>query len=1249
MRVLNKFRFAIDRGGTFTDIYAETPKGVRVMKLLSEDPDHYEDAPREGIRRILAEALDCQIAKDAIPTDQLEWIRMGTTVATNALLERQGAPTVLVITRGFRDLLQIGNQSRPRIFDLRIEKPELLYEQVIEVDARVRLLAEDESVPEGVREVRGRGGERLAVLQALDQEAVREALEAAFEDGARACAVLCAHAYTFVDHEAQIGALAREVGFEQVSLSHLVMPAVKMVSRGDTTVVDAYLSPHIRRYIDNFKRGFVQQLDEVPLWFMRSDGGLTPADGFDGSKAILSGPAGGVVGCAQTAWQTCKQPILGFDMGGTSTDVSRYAGEYELVHEAETAGVRIQAPQLHIATVAAGGGSKLSLRNGMFASGPESVGAHPGPVCYGKGGELAITDANLVLGRLLPDHFPKIFGPNADAPLDKAASIAAFERLTEEVNEERQRQNLEAMSLEEVALGFLEVANDTMVRPMRELSVMRGYDIAEHVLACFGGAGGQHACAVARMLGIGRIFIHQFAGILSAYGMGLADVVEERRQAFRGVLQELSCAKLDVKLASLAHDAQAVLRERGFEKDAVTVQDFLNLRYQGTDTALMVPRPEDGDWAGAFTAMYKRDFGFTLDRPLLVDDLRVRATARLAHPQGLSLEEKAAATEALEQTRMYFSGGWTDAPVFRFDDLDADESVTGPALLIHDTSTIVVEPDCVARRNAQGDLLIDVAQVAARDAQDTQADPVRLAIFGNLFMSIAEQMGRTLQRTSVSTNIKERLDFSCAIFDADGGLVANAPHLPVHLGAMGAAVRYQLQLLGDDLAPGDVLVSNHPDAGGSHLPDITVMTPVFRHGKLRFFVANRGHHADIGGITPGSMPPFSRSLMEEGACIRSFKLVRHGVFQEDGILELLRAPGLIKRGEGQAKIAGSRAEADNLSDLRAQVAANQRGIELLDQMMDHYGEEVVLAFMRHIQANAERAVRALLRRKVGEWGKREVCARDFLDNGSEIRLRVRIDADAGSAVFDFSGTSPEMFGNCNAPRAVTLSAIIYSLRCLIDEEMPLNQGCLAPIEVIIPEGCLLSPSADAAVVGGNVLTSQRVTDVVLAAFGAASGSQGCMNNFTFGNDAFGYYETIAGGAGAGPGWHGQSGVQTHMTNTRITDPEILERRYPVLLECFSLRTGSGGTGAFCGGDGVVRELRFLQAMEASILSERRVFAPYALDGGERGARGRNLLLRGDGRVVDLGGKASLRVDAGDRIRIETPGGSGFGVGADDEA
>ncbi|XP_035133381.1 5-oxoprolinase isoform X2 [Callithrix jacchus] len=1248
-----RFHFAIDRGGTFTDVFAQCPGGhVRVLKLLSEDPANYADAPTEGIRRILEQEAGVLLPRDQpLDSSHIASIRMGTTVATNALLERKGERVALLVTRGFRDLLHIGTQARGDLFDLAVPMPEVLYEEVLEVDERVVLHRGEAGTGTPVK---GRTGDLLEVQQPVDLGALRGKLEGLLSRGIRSLAVVLMHSYTWAQHEQQVGALAWELGFTHVSLSSEAMPMVRIVPRGHTACADAYLTPAIQRYVQGFRRGFQGQLKDVQVLFMRSDGGLAPMDAFSGSRAVLSGPAGGVVGYSATTYhQEGGQPVIGFDMGGTSTDVSRYAGEFEHIFEASTAGITLQAPQLDINTVAAGGGSRLFFRSGLFVVGPESAGAHPGPACYRKGGPVTVTDANLVLGRLLPASFPCIFGPGEDQPLSPEASRKALEAVATEVNSFLTNGPCPAspLSLEEVAMGFVRVANEAMCRPIRALTQARGHDPSAHVLACFGGAGGQHACAIARALGMDTVHIHRHSGLLSALGLALADVVQEAQEPCSLLYTPETYVQLDQRLSRLEEQCVDALQAQGFPRSQISTESFLHLRYQGTDCALMVSAhqhpatacsPRAGDFGAAFVERYMREFGFVIpERPVVVDDVRVRGTGR----SGLRLEDAPKAQTGPprvdKMTQCYFEGGYQETPVYLLGELGYGHKLQGPCLIIDSNSTILVEPGCQAEVTETGDIRISVgAEVPG--TVGTQLDPIQLSIFSHRFMSIAEQMGRILQRTAISTNIKERLDFSCALFGPDGGLVSNAPHIPVHLGAMQETVQFQIQHLGANLHPGDVLLSNHPSAGGSHLPDLTVITPVFWPGQTRpvFYVASRGHHADIGGITPGSMPPHSTTLQQEGAVFLSFKLVQGGVFQEEAVTEALRAPGKVPN------CSGTRNLHDNLSDLRAQVAANQKGIQLVGELIGQYGLDVVQAYMGHIQVNAELAVRDMLRAfgtsRQAQGLPLEVSSEDHMDDGSPICLRVQINLRQGSAVFDFSGTGPEVFGNLNAPRAITLSALIYCLRCLVGRDIPLNQGCLAPVRVVIPRGSILDPSPEAAVVGGNVLTSQRVVDVILGAFGACAASQGCMNNVTLGNAHMGYYETVAGGAGAGPGWHGRSGVHSHMTNTRITDPEILEGRYPVILRRFELRQGSGGRGRFRGGDGVIRELLFREEALLSVLTERRAFQPYGLHGGEPGARGLNLLIRKNGRTVNLGSKTSVTVYPGDVFCLHTPGGGGYG-------
>ncbi|KAG7171174.1 5-oxoprolinase-like [Homarus americanus] len=1143
----DKFCFAIDRGGTFTDVYARCPGGsVRVLKLLSVDPNNYEDAPTEGIRRVIQEETGKSIPRTSLlETNNIGWIRMGTTVATNALLERKGERMALAITEGFKDLLHIGNQARPNIFDLEIVCPDVLYEEVIEVQERV-IPRQDTSTSEAINNQwsvsKTSTAEEVLVTKQLNEEKLRKNLKNILEKGIKSLAVVLIHSYMYKAHEERVGAIAEEMGFSHVSLSSLVIPMVKVVPRGFTACCDAYLTPHIRSYLKGFSAGFKNQLKGVNVLFMQSDGGLTQMDRFIGSRAILSGPAGGVVGYAMTSYQQFdSKPVIGFDMGGTSTDVSRYAGEYEHVFESTTAGITIQAPQLDVNTVAAGGGSRLFFRSGMFVGGP-----------------LAVTDANLVLGRLLPQYFPKIFGPKENEPLDKESTLKAFKRITDEVNSSKSDPS-KHLRYEEVAMGFIRA---------------KGHDTSHHVLAVFGGAGGQHACAVARALGMQSVVIHKYAGILSAFGMALADVVHEAQEPCSKSYVPANFSYLDEHLEALEKECVDYLQGQGFSSSNIVCEAYLNLRYQGTDCALMCTVNKDGlstksdackygDFKQAFLERYQREFGFVIaDRKIFVDDIRVRGIGKLMIDTGEVVPQAEEEPKIETVTSIYFKEGWLETRVYMLSSLLSGHTIPGPAIIMDKLSTILIEPGCVGHITSQGDVQIQVGSTK-RDKIGTELDAIQLSIFSHRFMSLAEQMGRILQRTSISTNIKERLDFSCALFGPDGGLVSNAPHIPVHLGAMQETVLYQLQLLGDKLKDGDVLLSNHPTAV--------------------FYVASRGHHADIGGITPGSMPPHSTSIHEEGAVFLSFKLVDQGIFQ---------------------------------------------GILLVNELIDYYSLDVVQAYMGHIQSNAEVAVKELLK-EVGcrifkKTGVAALHAIDYMDDGSPIELTVNINIKKETAVFDFGGTGPEIWGNCNAPRAITVSAVIYCLRSMVGHDIPLNQGCLKPISIKIPPGCLLDPSPDAAVVGGNVQTSQRVVDVILRAFGVCAASQGCMNNVTFGDESIGYYETVAGGAGAGPTWHGRSGVHVHMTNTRITDPEILETRYPVILNKFTLNPGTGGNG----GDGVARELLFRRPLTLSILTERRVFTPYGLEGGEDGQRGNNLLVRKCGR---------------DMFRLLTPGGGGFGT------
>ncbi|OAL46694.1 hypothetical protein IQ07DRAFT_590232 [Pyrenochaeta sp. DS3sAY3a] len=1266
-------RISIDRGGTFTDVHASIPgKQDIILKLLSVDPANYQDAPTEGIRRILELATGKPHPRgQLLDLFHIESIRMGTTVATNALLERKGARSALLITKGFKDLLLIGNQSRPKIFDLSVARPDVLYEQVVEVDERVTMedYTEDPEsaktfpTAEDAELVTGITGETIRVMKKPDIEDVRSKLQKLYDQDYRSLAIVFVHSYAYPEHELSVGKLAADMGFS-VTLSSAVQPMINVVPRGMSAMADAYLTPVIKLYIDsisaNFKGGF--ESHDTRIEFMQSDGGLVDFRKFSGLKAILSGPAGGVVGYAQTSWDSEEKcPILGFDMGGTSTDVSRYAGVYDHVFETTTAGISVQSPQLDIHTVAAGGGSILTWKNGLFHVGPESASAHPGPACYRKGGPLTVTDANLFVGRLLPEYFPKVFGPNEDEPLNREVTATKFESLTEEINEERRKNGHTPFSAEDVAMGFLKVANEGMARPIRALTEARGFETSSHHLACFGGAGGQHACSVADVLSISRVIIHKYSSILSAYGMSLADVVHEVQRPAALTYSVDTEPEIQSQLHELARQAQGELTQQGFTLKQISHDSYLNMRYAGSSSSLMILKGDDWDFKREFEAAHKREFGFNFDnKPIIVDDIRVRAIGA-AHSrvenspfaQMKAIEKVDVATPVQNGTsRVFFAqGGWTETPVFELQSLPNGARLSGPALVIDKTQTIVVTPNSVATI-LDSYVVIDLkSDTTISTQQETEFSPIQLSIFGHRFMSIAEQMGRTLQKTAVSTNIKERLDFSCAIFSPDGGLVANAPHVPVHLGSMQFAVRYQHQLWEGKLKDGDVLVSNHPSCGGTHLPDITVITPVFDNGAIAFYVASRGHHADIGGMLPGSMPPTSSALWQEGAAIESTKLVSEGKFNEEEVRRLL----LVEPAQYDG-CSGSRKLADNVSDLKAQIAANVKGISLIKDLITEFGLATVHRYMFAIQTTAELAVRDLLKNTVAKFGPEPLEAVDYMDDGTPIKLRITI-ADDGSAEFDFTGTGPQVLGNTNAPIAITHSAIIYCLRALVATDIPLNQGCLNPITIRVPDASILSPAKGLAVVGGNVLTSQRITDVVLRAFRACAASQGCCNNLTFGTggkdpitgehkDGFGYYETIAGGAGAGPNWTGTSGIHVHMTNTRITDPEVFEKRYPCILRTFTLREGSGGKGRNAGGDGTIRDIEFRVPVQCSILSERRSRQPYGMEGGGAGASGVNLIVRKDeeGRdsVVNMGAKATTRLGRGDRVVIQSPGGGAWG-------
>ena len=1253
-----KFEFSVDRGGTFTDIfcviYDDHGKmtGVDRTKLLSED-SHYEDSISEGIRRVISRNVGEEV-KGEIASKYLVSVRIGTTIGTNALLEKKGARTAVLMTKGFKDLLKIGNQTRPKIFELNISKFGVFYEDVREVDERVEAYSSHERTRDEQK-----AKEKFRVIEKLDQDSTRKTLQDLKEIGIESIAVCLMHAYEYADHELEVEKIAKEVGFKYVFLSHRSSNKIGYLARSSTCLLDAYLYPVIQKYFERIMRNFENNGQDIPMYIMQSDGALAGVSEFTGSKAILSGPAGGVSGFSKTTLigGEISKKVIGFDMGGTSTDVSTFEGNYEMNYESEIAGAFVSTPHLDINTVAAGGGSCLTFGSNMLRVGPESAGSNPGPVCYGKDGLLAVTDVNLVLGRVVPDYFPKIFGPGQDQPLDKVKSQEKFKLLSETIGAHEPK--YANSTIEDIAYGFIQVANEVMCRPIRALTESRGKDPKHFDLAIFGGAGAQHACAVASNLGISRVFVHKYSSILSAYGIFLSDIVKETSLYYNKalnlldkdvLLDEIKVSQVESSKATTA--AEASLYNEEFETSFV-------MRYSGSESLITVNRTDiitkgidSENILKEFVRIHIDTFGFQLDhKEILLLNIFVRRKLirkDLDMVQKLDTEKSGSKPEAQPTRQVHFydekqgKPRGFDTPVYLESSLAKGWTCEGPALVIMNGSTIVVEPGWKCLYNDQQNFeLTDSGNKRTQNISALEKDPVILSIFGQRFMSIAEQMGRRLQRTALSTNIKERLDFSCAVFAPDGSLVANAPHLPVHLGSMESTVTYQINTLGDKFKEGDVVISNHPKAGGSHLPDITAITPCFYKGKPIFYVASRGHHSDVGGKTPGSMPAFAQSLTEEGVAFKSFKIVEGGEFQEEALEDALRNP------PGGAK--GSRAVLDNVSDLKAQVASNKRGVELLLKLVEEYGLEVVHGYMQFIQEAAEVSVRSMLEELSIKNNLKEVdtiSQVDYMDDGTLIALDLTIDRKNKTAFFDFTKSGLEVLGNFNTPDSVVRSAIIYCLRCLVDSDIPLNAGCLKPVQIKTRPGSVLNPSETAAIVGGNVTTSQRITDVILKAFKAVADSQGCMNNFTFGDDTFGYYETIAGGSGAGPTFDGTDSVQVHMTNTRITDPEILESRCPVLLLQFGVRENSGGDGKYRGGCGVIREFEFKTELQVSILSERRVFAPEGICGGKNGSKGINLLTYPDGRQVYVGGKCSIQVEKGTKFTILTPGGGGYGVPKD---
>ncbi|MFI6845203.1 hydantoinase B/oxoprolinase family protein [Kitasatospora sp. NBC_00085] len=1200
------WQFWVDRGGTFTDVVGLSPDGrLMTHKLLSHAPGRPQgpagsggptrDPAVAGIRALLGLPADRSLAEARIDV-----VRMGTTVATNALLERKGERTALVITRGFGDALRIGYQNRPRIFDRRITLPEPLYERVIEVDERI--------TAEG------------AVLRAPDLDRLREDLRRVHEDGIRSVAVVCLHSYLHPAHEQAIGRLAEQLGFPQVSLSSEASPLMKVVPRGDTAVVDAYLSPVLRRYVTQV----AEELRGVRLMFMQSNGGLAEAGHFRGKDAILSGPAGGIVGMVRMSQLAGFEQVIGFDMGGTSTDVSHFAGEYERVSTSQVAGVRLRAPMLAIRTVAAGGGSVLHFDGSRLRVGPDSAGADPGPASYRAGGPLTVTDANVMLGRIQPAHFPHVFGPSGDQPLDDDLVRRRFTELAAEI---RARTG-DRRSPEQVAEGYLQIAVVNIANAVKRISVQQGRDVTRYVLTTFGGAGGQHACAVADSLGIRSVLVPPMAGVLSALGIGLADTTVMREQSVESPLEPTAMQRVQAVVDDLEATARAELLDEGTPPERIRVTRRAQLRYDGTDTTVAVELAEPDAMAAAFETSHRATYSFLMDRPIVIEALSVEATGLTEQPDLGRLDGPGSTSEA-GVVRLYTRGAWREAPLLERAAMRPGDTVAGPAIIAEAGATTVVDEGWQATMTPVGHLLAERVAARAEAGVGTEADPVLLEIFNNLFMAIAQQMGARLESTAQSVNIKERLDFSCALFDPDGNLIANAPHIPVHLGSMGTTVKEVIRRRAGALKPGDAYAVNDPYHGGTHLPDITVVTPVFDayDRRILFFVASRGHHAEIGGITPGSMPADSREIHEEGVLFDTWLLVENGRLREAETLQLLtEAPY------------PSRDPATNLADLRAQIAANRKGVDEVTRMIDHFGLDVVQAYMRHVQDNAEEAVRRVID------SLDDGAYRYETDSGAVIAVRISVDRERRGATVDFTGTSPQLDTNLNAPSSVVTAAVLYVFRTLVADDIPLNDGCLRPLRIVIPAGSMLAPVYPAAVVAGNVETSQAITGALYAALGAQAEGSGTMNNVSFGNAHHQYYETVASGSGAGDGFDGASVVQTHMTNSRLTDPEVLEWRLPVLLEEFAVRHGSGGAGRWHGGDGAVRRIRFREPMTVSLLSGHRRVAPYGLAGGSPGALGANRVQRADGSVLRLEGCGRAELEAGDVLVVETPGGGGYGTG-----
>ncbi|KAK6198632.1 5-oxoprolinase [Scheffersomyces amazonensis] len=1269
---------AIDRGGTFTDILYRVGSIEESFKLLSVDPTNYKDANIEGIRRVLEIVHGISIPRGIpLDTSSISSIRLGTTVATNALLERKGAKIALVTTKGFKDLLHIGDQSRPELFALNIVKPGVLFEEVVEADERVTLPAftvdptgyDAQELIDDIRYVRGETNEVFEIIKPLDIEKLRTDLVQLKNKGIKSIAIVFIHGFNFQLHEKLAGELAKQVGFTNVSLSHEILPVIKAVPRGQSTTLDAYLTPIVKEYISAFLKGFKPGFEKYTrIEFMQSDGGLCSYTKFSGLKSLLSGPAGGIVGAAKTCYDSNRKfPIIGFDMGGTSTDVSRFAGDYEFSFESIIAGIKIAAPQLDINTVAAGGGSILTYQNGVFHVGPESAGAYPGPACYRKNGPLTITDANLFTGRLLPNYFPQVFGPDENQPIDMEITKQKFEELTKIINADNPKFPKTAY---EIAEGFIDVANYQMAKPIRNLTESKGHDVSKHILSSFGGAGGQHACSLAKLLKINKVIIHKHSSILSAYGIYLAPNVVEIQEPVSETYSSYTRINLLKNCQRLQSICRKNLISQGVKQDSVVYNIYLNMGYKGSDTRIMVPQPNDDDFLSLFYSMHAKEFAFNdEDRPIIVSDIRVRASGDVSsydksikspYDEYDDIGKLAAKSSIIRETRnsVYVDGNHYQTDVFLLKKLPTGAIVEGPALIVDANQTIFITPSSVATI-LSNHIIIDLETTYKSTATTSFVDPVQLSIFANRFMSIAESMSRTLQKIAVSANIKERLDYSCALFDNEGNLAANAPNVPVHLGSMSTAIKYQLDFWGQDLKEGDILCTNSPSVGGTHLPDITIISPVFFEDKLQFVVASRAHHSEIGGSAPGSSSSYARDIYDEGVNIETWKIVSKGKFDYDGLkYHFVDNP----KSHG---VSGTRNIDDNISDLKAQIASNQRGINLLKELFEEYGSETVLFYMKKVKKAAALAVTKFFKDFANKnKDKLPLSAIDYMDDGSEIRVKVDINEHEGIATFDFTGTSLESYSNLNAPKSITLSAVIYVLRCLIDLDIPLNQGCLDPCKLIIPDNSLINPSKFAAVCAGNGMTSQRLTDVLFKVFGFTSASGGCMNGINFGTGGenekgemikgFGYTETIGQGSCAGIiekngeryGFHGFSGTQTNMTNTRITDAEVLEKRYPCFLIEYCIRKDSGGKGKWNGGDGLIREIQFNSPVHVSLVTQRRVYKPWGIYGGEPGHVGENYLgrNRGNGVIqwIRLPSLAEIEIKSGDILKILTPGGGGFG-------